>query len=116
MDISGRNLNFYNQRKEERYKLRCVCSIEIDGIYYDAEISDISFGGVAIIVKSYRDEVDIDDKLTFKFYRTNYPVAEMESLVRNINHVGDYTRLGMQIIGGNKEIWDLIVKQVKNGL
>lgn len=116
MDISNRDLRFYEKRSEARYQMACECNVDLCGTMYDAEIKDISFNGVAFMVKADYKDAEVGDKINFKIFRVNYPVVQMMAYLRNITRVNDYTRLGMQVVGGDHTVWDPLVRQAQGGL
>lgn len=116
MDVSNRNLKYYDLRKETRHKMDCDCYLVINGQVYLGMINDISFGGISFILYNYDDALEIGKHIIFSLYRTNYPALDMLADVRNISEVEKGIRIGMQVLNGDIEMWNLIVHNVKNGL
>lgn len=116
MDVSSRDLRYYDIRKETRHKMDCDCYLVINGKIYLGTINDISFGGISFILYNYDDALEIGKHIIFSLYRTNYPAIDMLADVRNISTVEKGIRIGMQVLSGDTDMWNLIVHNVKNEL
>lgn len=116
LNISERDAKYYEKRFERRYKTKCECNVIINQSVFEAEISDISFNGLALLIRDYSGVTDIDDEVEIKILKHNYPAVSMMAEIRDYMVVDDISRLGFQIKSGNRSIWDALVRQAQNGL
>lgn len=116
LDISNRDTKYYEKRFEARYVMKCECNAFIDHIMFLAEIADISFNGLALLVHDYFGKEEIGDEIEIRILRENYPAVDMIAEIRNYVVADGVSRIGMQIKRGNKSVWDALVRQAQNGL